>query len=410
MEANQKQIRKKTALLSGLGAGRRVGLHSDAPARGDAPAPGQLSTPLPAPTSCCTHSTHQTLLPCTKETPLPCTHSTSAATKVQLAGVTRIGWQETPAKYCTLGGLNYESVRRMRKQKDFLVPDNAFPLSNPFYSLHSAAQRSSSLLGVALQTAVFAAAQHTPWCGPCNEVVSKTPAQAGHWGGTGFPVTKGPSWLSPPTATAGEPIHSLFQCLPQVLEPALRRHQLLQLIDQRLCLQETQCVTWIKPWGKPQPCSQGVTPAVPRGHPIPLCCTDHRSRHSCSCSTPLRVQILPRPLLQHLVPARGAEQALGAEFLQCITKAVRLFLSPAAHLHQCLFQCADLSLCSKIDGVVISEKPTQRLWAVPGSAPCRYHLLLHQVTQHKDSFCSSITGLRSTESQFTDVCVCTQLQ
>lgn len=94
--------------------------------------------------------THQTLLPCTKETPLPCTHSTSAATKVQLAGVTRIGWQETPAKYCTLGGLNYESVRRMRKQKDFLVPDNGFPLSNPFYSLHSAAQRSSSLLGVAL--------------------------------------------------------------------------------------------------------------------------------------------------------------------------------------------------------------------------------------------------------------------
>lgn len=55
--ANQKQIRKKTALLSGFGAWRRVGLHSDAPARGDAPAPGQLSASLPAPTSCCTHST-----------------------------------------------------------------------------------------------------------------------------------------------------------------------------------------------------------------------------------------------------------------------------------------------------------------------------------------------------------------
>lgn len=57
---------------------------------------------------------------------------------VTLAGVTCTGWWETITKYCTLGGLNYESVRRQGK-KSFVVSGNDFPLCNAFYSRLSTA-------------------------------------------------------------------------------------------------------------------------------------------------------------------------------------------------------------------------------------------------------------------------------
>lgn len=135
-----------------------------------------------------------------------------------------------------------------------------------------------------------------------------------------------------------------------------------------------------------------MTPAELWGHPIPLCCTDHRSRHPCGCKS------CPGRYSGAWCRPGQLSRRLGAGFLQHTTKAARLSLSPASHLHQCLFYYADSPLCRKRDGVASSEEPTQQLWAVPGSAPCTY--------QHKDSFCSSITGLRSPESQFTDTSVC----
>lgn len=70
-----------------------------------------------------------------------------------LAGVTCTGWWETVAKYGTLWGLNYKSVRGGGKKKSRCLA--MILQSLLFVSFHTAAQRSSSLLGITLQAAAL---------------------------------------------------------------------------------------------------------------------------------------------------------------------------------------------------------------------------------------------------------------
>lgn len=100
-------------------------------------------------------------------------------------------------------------------------------------------------------------------------------------------------------------IHSLFQCLPQVLEPAFRRHQLLELINQSLRLQETKVLLCGALEEPPLPAARGVKPVEPQGHFHP---TLPRALHSASCSYTSAGTTVPWP--SHLAAGEQAVHSL----------------------------------------------------------------------------------------------------
>lgn len=191
------------------------------------------------------------------------------------------------------------------------MPGSDLPLYNPFYShfstplLKGAAHYSGSLCeplpGARCTRCTLVRAPKSS----CEQRRSPQRESPGgmqapcHWGGLSG-RQQPPRSSSRRSSSIG---HSLFQCLPQVLEPALRRHQLLQLIDQSLRLQETQSVAWRRPQKEPpSPRPGGVKPVEPQGgsHPAhpPLWLLDTFA----GTNSALAVTWL-------LVASRGAEQA-----------------------------------------------------------------------------------------------------
>lgn len=208
-----------------------------------------------------------------------------------------------------LFGVRTMSLHGEGEKKSFPASGNDLPFATPV--IHASPRGCSEQQlapGVALQATALCLLDKTTrvqapkWAGER----SPSPRRGGR-GGIQVPATAGAPAGRQQPPRSGSPgrrtvAHSLFQCLPQVLEPALRRHQLLQLIDQSLRLQETQSAAWRRP-GKEPPSprvggrslqSRRVAP-IPPGHVTPS-----------GCSAPLQAQILPWPL--HPAP-RGIQRS-----------------------------------------------------------------------------------------------------
>lgn len=162
----------------------------------------------------------------------------------------------------------------------------------------------------------------------------------------GPPVPRAPSQQQPGNRIA---IHSLFQSLPQVLEPALRRHQLLQLVDQSLRLQETQSAP-----GE----GSGRTP-----HPILL---GHVTLSS--FLSLLQVHVLDAPRAEELSELGTPAQNKDGHFP-----------SPASPLARASFNVQIYHFAEKNTAFSLQQSPLSgSSLAMP---PCRYELFLYQVPQ-----------------------------
>lgn len=177
-------------------------------------------------------------------------------------------------------------------------------------------------------------------------------------------------------------IHSLFQCLPQVLEPALRRHQLLELINQSLRLQETKMLLW----KDPHSLQLGVKPAEPQGHSHPAL---PRAHHPTSCSSTGTAV----PWLSHL--------AAGGQAVHSLPPSAPT--SALACSHSQVYHFIAKTDCSWLIGAHSGASS-----ALSGSAPVPATAVPR--TSNRNSSCSPIMGPRSPENQLKRLCVCVQLQ